>query len=218
MTDAKRFFDAVARRYDRVYALSGAASRERLARVLREIAGRRRVLVLGVGTGRELPSLFDAGHEVTGLDVSPEMIALCNKRARTPPIALADFWQPLPVPAASFDAAIALHGTIAHPPSKSALGELAKELARVLAPGGVFVAEVPAGEALAAIAQAGEDVRVVATGATTFRHEDRIANVAIEGVALDAAGWVAALAPGLAARAEPLGAAEHFLIATPNAG
>ncbi len=94
--DAKTFFDAIARRYDRVYALSGSSSRERLARVLAAIEGKRRVLVLGLGTGRELPALLDRGHEVTGLDVSPKMIALCNTRSRTVPTVEADFWQPLP--------------------------------------------------------------------------------------------------------------------------
>lgn len=217
MSDAKRFFDAIARRYDRVYALSGAASRERLARVLRAIEGKRRVLVLGVGTGRELPALFDAGHEPTGLDVSPEMLAACAKRSRKPELRSADFWQPLPFAEHAFDAAIALHGTLAHPPSREAFGALAKELARVLAPDGVFVAEVPAGEALATIAHEGEDVRVVATGPTTFRHEDRVANVAIEGIALDAAGWRAAFAPALDVTTEPLGAAEHLLVGRPSA-
>src|SRR5207302_1396932 len=67
--DARGFFDAIARRYDRDYALSGITSRERMERVIRAIAGKTRVLVLGIGTGRELPALLDAGHDVTGLDV-----------------------------------------------------------------------------------------------------------------------------------------------------
>jgi SAM-dependent methyltransferase len=205
VTDARTFFDAIARRYDRAYALSGATSRERMKRVVLAIAGKRRVLSLGIGTGRELPALLDAGHDVTGLDFSREMIALCNARARTVPIVLADFWAPLPFGDASFDAAIALHGTIAHPPRDGALGDLARELGRVLAPGGVFLAEVPAGEALATLG-------VARTGETTFVHEDTVAGVAIEGVALDAAGWRDALRP-LDAHAEPLGAAEHLLIA-----
>ncbi len=212
--DARAFFDAVARRYDRVYALSGAASRERMARVVRAITGRKRVLVLGIGTGRELPALLDAGHEPTGLDVSPEMIAICNKRSRTVPIVLADLWSPLPFADASFDAALALHGTIAHPPRDGAFGALARELERVLVPGGVFVAEVPAGEALATICAApDEQRRVSAVGAAGFVHEDLAAGVAIEGVALDAEGWRAALRP-LSVRVEPLGMAEHLLVAT----
>jgi SAM-dependent methyltransferase len=205
VTDARAFFDAIARRYDRDYALSGATSRERMKRVVAAIAGKPRVLSLGIGTGRELPALLDAGHDVTGLDFSPEMIAVCNKRARTVPIVLADFWTPLPFDGARFDAVIALHGTIAHPPREGALGDLACELVRVLAPGGVILAEVPAGEALATMG-------VARTGETTFVHEDAVAGAAIEGVALDAAGWRAALRP-LEVSAERLGASEHLVIA-----
>jgi SAM-dependent methyltransferase len=212
VSDARRFFDAIASRYDRVYALSGAASRERMARVVRELAGKRRVLVLGLGTGRELPALLDAGHEVTGLDVSPEMIAQCNKRSRTVPTILADFWEPLPLPDAAFDAAIALHGTLAHPPTDRALGELAREIARVLAPGGVLVAEVPAAEALGRIATSDGARRVEAKGPSRFVHRDEALGVTIEGVALDAPGWRAAFAPALDVRVEPLGDAEHLVV------
>jgi SAM-dependent methyltransferase len=204
--DARGFFDAIARRYDRAYALSGTTSRERLARVVKAIDGKKRVLVLGIGTGRELPALLDAGHDVVGLDLSAEMVAICNQRSRTAPIVLADFWSPLPFENARFDAVIALHGTLAHPPREGALSELAREIARVLAPGGVFVAEVPAREALDAMG-------VRRTGKATFLHEDPVAGVSIEGVALDAEEWRSALRP-LDARIEPLGAAEHLVIAT----
>lgn len=215
--DAKRFFDAIARKYDRVYALSGATSKARMARVVAELAGRRRVLVLGIGTGRELPALLDAGHDVTGVDLSDEMIALCHKRSRTVPIVRADFWAPLPFADASFDAAVALHGTIAHPPSRdaaAAYAALGRELARVLAPGGVFVAEVPAAEAIDRIATSHDDasLRARARGGARFVHEDDAAGVAIEGLALDAEAWRGALAP-LETRALPLGETEHLLVA-----
>lgn len=202
----KAFFEAIARRYDREYALTGAISRERLARVLREISGRRRVLVLGLGTGRELPALLDAGHEVTGLELSPEMIALCNKRSRTVPIVEADFYAPLPFADASFDAALALHGTLAHPPDATAHARLAKELGRVLTSDGVFVAEVPAAEGLARLG-----ARV--TGPSTFVHHDAKTGITIEGVALTSEGWCTALQP-LHVRAEPLGDVEHLLVAS----
>jgi SAM-dependent methyltransferase len=205
----KAFFDAIARRYDREYALTGAVSRERLARVLREIAGRRRVLCLGLGTGRELPALLDAGHEPTGLELSPEMIALCNKRSRTVPIVEGDFYAPLPLADGSFDAALALHGTLAHPPDAAAHGRLAKELVRVLVPGGVLVAEVPAAGGLPRLGALGARV----TGPTSFLHRDEASGIEIEGVALTAEGWSAALRP-LAVRAEPLGDVEYLLVAS----
>lgn len=209
---AAAFFDSIARRYDREYALSGPVSRARLERVIGEVAGRRRVLVLGIGTGRELPALLDAGHEPTGIDVSDEMIAICNKRSRTAPIVQGDFWAPLPFADGSFDAAIALHGTLAHPPRdpRAALASLASEIARVLVPGGVLVAEVPAAEGLARIAAGGA---FTVTGPTTFVHRDAASGASIEGVALRADDWRAALAPALEARVEPLGDVEHFVVA-----
>lgn len=206
MADARVFFDAVARRYDRRYALSGSVSRERLARVVTLLGGLRRVLVLGIGTGRELPALLDAGHEVVGLDVSTAMIEECNKRSRTVPVVVADFWEPLPFEDASFDAAVALHGTIAHPPgaSEAPLLALGRELARVLAPGGLFVAEVPALEALSALG-------VERTGAATFAHRDETTGVAIEGVAFSRERWHVLLGEAFATTVSPLGEVEHLV-------
>ncbi len=140
---SRRFFEAIAPRYDRVYAMPRDASRARMARVLELLPTRARVLDLGVGTGRALSALLDAGHAPTGLDFSERMLALCSRRGRPVPTVLASFWEPLPFPDASFDAALALHGTLAHPPDDGALARLGAELGRVLAPGGVFVAEMP---------------------------------------------------------------------------
>lgn len=217
MSGARVFFDAIARRYDRVYALSGAASRERMARVLALLEGRRRVLSLGIGTGRELPMLLDAGHDVEGIDVSAQMIAICNRRSRTVPIVCGDFYARLPYGDGTFDAVIALHGTLAHPPSNEALGHLAREIARVA---GFLVAEVPAAEGLAAAGLAAADDEDVAIAMTTqgrFTHHDKVAGVSIDGVALSAEGWREALAP-LSIDVEPLGGVEHRLVgrATPT--
>ncbi len=206
MGDARAFFDAVARRYDRQYALSGSASRERLARVVALLGGRRRVLVLGIGTGRELPALLDAGHEVVGLDVSSAMIDECNKRSRTVPILLADFWAPLPLADASFDAVVALHGTLAHPPggAEEPLVALGHELARVLTAGGLFLAEVPAAEALSRLG-------VERTGASTFVHRDEASGVAIAGVALARERWPALLGEAFETAVSTLGEVEHLV-------
>jgi SAM-dependent methyltransferase len=141
--EARRFFDSIAGRYDRVYAPSREESRARLSRVLAELAKASRVLDLGVGTGRELSSLQDAGHAVTGLDLSPEMLSRCSKRSRPIATVLGDLWDALPFESEAFDAVVALHGTLAHPPSEEAPRALALEVGRVLSPGGVFVMEVP---------------------------------------------------------------------------
>jgi len=177
------FFDAIARRYDRVYARTGHDSRRRLARVLRELAPRSTVLDLGVGTGRELPALLDAGHEVVGLDVSTEMLAIARRRSR--PIALmhGDLWDPLPFEDASFDAVLALHGTLAHPPSEDAFAPFVREVARVLRPGGVFVAEVPRPEWVASARG------VAPEGAGTGRFVDEATGAGIDIVAPSPVQW-----------------------------
>jgi SAM-dependent methyltransferase len=133
--DARAFFDAIARRYDRAYAPDARTTRERVARVATYFAPGARLLDLGVGTGRELSLLQDLGFRPTGVDLSKEMLERCARRARPVPLVEADFWEPLPFDAASFDGVLALHGTLAHPPSLEAYAALGAEIARLLAPG-----------------------------------------------------------------------------------
>jgi SAM-dependent methyltransferase len=214
--DPARFFEAIARRYDRVYALDAEATRARMRRVLLELPPRSRVLDLGVGTGRELSTLQDAGHMPTGLDASPAMIAICERRARPVPLVLADLWAPLPFADASFDACIALHGTLAHPTREGAHEALVRELARVLRADGAFVAEVPSPALLAML-----DTGPVVAGDMTMRrvaedrvlHEDRSARVAVEAVILAPARWESLFAGAFTVTVEPLGALELLVVA-----
>lgn len=116
MKSAIEFFDAIAHRYDREFVLDAVTTRTRMSRLTRELASGASVLDLGVGTGRELPALLDAGLQVTGLDASSRMLEICARRARTIPLVCANFFDGLPFPDASFDAVLALHGTLSHPP------------------------------------------------------------------------------------------------------
>jgi SAM-dependent methyltransferase len=222
---AKAFFDAIAGRYERAYALPSAESRRRMDRVLRALPpAPAAVLDLGVGTGRELTALLDAGHEPTGLDASQAMLDRCARRSRPVPLVLADFWlAPLPFPDAAFDAALALHGTLAHPTDEGAVGRLARELARVVRPGGVFVIEVPrpawldsldaAARRADAGAQAHLDRRVRRTGPRTCVYEDLVTGASIEASLLDEAEWRAALAPGWQASVDSLDELEWQIVA-----
>lgn len=176
--ETRAFFDGIARRYDRVYAPSSEQTRARLARVVDALGAPKRVLDLGVGTGRELPALLDAGHVVTGVECSDQMIALCNQRSRTIPIVRADFWRALPFDDASFDAVVSLFGTLAHPPNAEAITRFGQELASVLVPSGVLYFEVPT------------PAWVAARGA---RHDDDVAGVGIDVIAVDAEQWTRAL-------------------------
>jgi SAM-dependent methyltransferase len=219
MTDgeAERFFDAIAGRYERAYAMPGDVSRRRLGRVVRELppppAG---VLDLGVGTGRELATLIDAGYAPTGVDVSREMLQRCARRSRPVPLVHADFWRaPLPFGDAAFDAAVALHGTLAHPPDVEAIGRLARELARIVRSGGVLLAEVPSPAWLDRLEAlpAESDRRARRTGPRTCVYEDLVVGASIETRLLEERDWHAALAPEWEGRVEPLDELEWLVIA-----
>jgi SAM-dependent methyltransferase len=215
-SDAARFFDRIAGRYERSYALPAAESRERMQRVLRDLPPPpARVLDLGVGTGRELAALLDAGYEPTGLDASTEMLARCARRSRPVPLVEADFYHPLPFADRSFDAAIALHGSLAHPPDEGAIGRLAQELARVVRPRGVWIAEAPSPAWLANLDRLHPDGdwRVRRTGPETCVYEDEVAGASIEARVLSEGRWREALGDHWVTRVVPVTDVEWFIVA-----
>lgn len=63
--------------YDAVYADVDDAA---LWRAIADVAGDAPLLELGCGTGRVLLPLARDGHEVTGLDVSPQMLEYCRAK------------------------------------------------------------------------------------------------------------------------------------------
>ena len=97
-------YDRVAAIYDLytapMEALGGRRARERLFG-----RARGRVLELGIGTGLSLPS-YPAGAELTGIDISPRMLARARRRAERmgleADLEVADI-ERLPYPDASFD-------------------------------------------------------------------------------------------------------------------
>jgi SAM-dependent methyltransferase len=213
---ARQFFDAIARRYDRIYAPPAAESRKRMQRVLGALPRTGKILDLGVGTGRELSSLLDAGHEVVGLDISREMLAVCARRARPIEVVLSDLWRPLPFPDEAFDAVLALHGTLAHPPSPShgAHADLAREVARVLRASGVFVAEVPLPKWLDVACPGEPERRVRRLGEREAEIEDGVTGANIIASLLRVDDWRSALAPFAAVEMKGEEIEELFFVAT----
>jgi SAM-dependent methyltransferase len=220
---AEAFFDAIAGRYERAYALPSEESRRRMARVVAALPSPpATVLDLGVGTGRELPALLDAGYAPTGLDVSRAMIDRCARRARPIPLLRADFWtERLPFESGAFDAAVALHGTLAHPPDEGALERLGIELARVVRGGGRLVIEAPSP---AWLEQAGKDGKVSLgadravrrTGERSCVYDDLVTGASIAASFLDENEWKSVLAAAWDVRVETASEVEWLVLARRN--
>ncbi len=128
--------DAIdAQRYDRGMWLLERFSLTRLRRVILAEA-RGAVLEVGAGTGANLP-LYDAGLQVTAVELRPERLAAAARKARVAGraaelgVAAADAHN-LPFPAATFDTIV---GTLVFCSIHDPLAALA-ELRRVLRPGG----------------------------------------------------------------------------------
>ncbi len=99
-----------------------------------QLAGARRVLDIGTGEGQVARMLADRGAEVTGVDPIAAMVAEASNRAGGVRFARAEA-AALPVPDASFDAAVACL-VFEH---IDAVDEAIGEVARVLQPGGTFL-------------------------------------------------------------------------------
>jgi ubiquinone/menaquinone biosynthesis C-methylase UbiE len=93
-----------------------------------------RVLEVAVGTGRDLP-FYPAGAAVTGVDLSPAMLAIARQRAADLGVEVAlrtADAQALPFDDESFDTVVCALSLCAIPEPATAIGEMK----RVLAPGG----------------------------------------------------------------------------------
>lgn len=124
-------YTAFAPFYDRIAGF--AAQRRRSIELLQLRAGER-VLIVGAGTGADLPWI-PAGVDVTAGDITPSMVGRIRDRARQlerPVTAEVMDGQAHPLPDAAFDAVI-LHLIVAVIPDPEAC---LREVARVMKPGG----------------------------------------------------------------------------------
>jgi ubiquinone/menaquinone biosynthesis C-methylase UbiE len=132
----RRVWDDAAPRYDRAMRplerLWFAGGREWLG-----ARARGRVLDVAIGTGATLPH-YPADASVTGLDLSPRMLAVAERRAaelgRAIPLVEGDA-EHLPFPGASFDTVVCALGLCSIPRPAAAVAEMH----RVLVPGGTLL-------------------------------------------------------------------------------
>jgi ubiquinone/menaquinone biosynthesis C-methylase UbiE len=130
-------FDRAVEYYDRTRGLSEEASREMTALLANELRDRDRTLEIGVGTGLVALPLAAAGVPLVGLDLSAPMLAKLVEKAagRLPfPLVVGDATT-LPFDDHRFGAAVVRHVLHLVP----AWRQVVKELARVVAPGGLVL-------------------------------------------------------------------------------
>src|SRR5213593_3164996 len=132
-------FDRAVEYYDRTRSNPESTQRRLTSVLAGELAGRGRVLEIGVGTGRVALPLHAAGVRLVGVDVSTAMMGRLVQKAggRAPfPLVRADALR-LPFAPGSFDGALAAH--VLHQIEEWPGALL--ELQRVVRPGGVVLVD-----------------------------------------------------------------------------
>lgn len=112
MTDSElKSFDRVAHVYDETRGLPPDIAKcvaEELARILAQVAATPRVVEIGVGTGRIAVPLSRCGVRVTGIDLSPKMLARLREKSGDVDVLLGEASR-LPFRSGVFDAALFVH-------------------------------------------------------------------------------------------------------------
>jgi ubiquinone/menaquinone biosynthesis C-methylase UbiE len=126
-------FDRAASFYDDTRTLPPELS-ERITQHILDLAHGRRILEVGVGTGRIAAPLLERGARLTGIDLSREMMDRLRGKFARATLAQADVLS-LPFAAGSFGVLLAVHVLHLVGGWRDAL----REFKRVLAPDGVYL-------------------------------------------------------------------------------
>jgi SAM-dependent methyltransferase len=153
---------------------------------VRQLCGAGRVLELGVGTGRIALPLVDAGIDVDGIDASSDMLDALRAKPHAPNVrAVLGDMAALPY-APGFALVLVAFNTLFNLASHERIEACFRDVARVLAPGGVFVVEAFVPPAPGEADDDGVSVReirddaVVLTAATRTHHDHLIKGSHIE--------------------------------------
>jgi SAM-dependent methyltransferase len=134
-------YDALSARYDDAYE-GETKYGDWLVEILARLGARRQVLDLGCGSGVPVAAtLSDAGHQVTGVDLSGVQVERARGRVPGATFVQADATR-LELPAASLDAVLSFYALIHIPVDEQR--QLLQRIAEWLRPGGLFVATVGA--------------------------------------------------------------------------
>lgn len=137
----------LARGYDE--ALAGTPLLELDGRFVRRyLPAACRIIDLGCGTGRVAVPLAAAGHRVTAVDLSPEMLRVTGEKAAAAGVridrVLANIVEPDGLRDESFDAALCLFATLGMVVGAGARRRVVSNAYRLLRPGGAFLLHVHA--------------------------------------------------------------------------
>ncbi|MBC9729348.1 bifunctional 2-polyprenyl-6-hydroxyphenol methylase/3-demethylubiquinol 3-O-methyltransferase UbiG [Streptomyces sp. TRM68367] len=193
---AAEAFDALGAEYEKAFGGS-EAHRASLDWLLGRLWQGSRVLDVGSGTGRPTAAtLAAAGHDVTGIDVSPVMVELARRQVPEASFACFDIRE-VPLDDGAFDAACAFFSLLQM--SRREQTDLVRRLARAVRPGGHVV--------FATVSVDWEDVEGVFMGqpvrVTSFAAEDFVAMVSGAGLTVVAQEDVMFTAPHPQAEPEP---------------
>lgn len=135
----RRGYDVLSARYDEAYG-GETKYRDWLDEILTRLPRSSRVLDLGCGSGVPVArTLTEAGHQVTGVDLSDVQVSRARTRVPAATFIQADATE-LNLPAASFDAVLSFYALIHIPLDEQQ--PLLQRIAEWLRPGGLFVATV----------------------------------------------------------------------------
>jgi ubiquinone/menaquinone biosynthesis C-methylase UbiE len=132
-------FDRAASYYDATRGLTPEAMEKVVGMLTAEIAGRGPCLEVGIGTGRIGLTLWEAGVDIAGVDLSAAMLGTLVTKAGGSlpfPLAVADAIR-LPFPDATFEVCLACHVLHLVPGWRKALAEMA----RVVRPHGTILVD-----------------------------------------------------------------------------
>ena len=134
MTKPSRSFDRAADYYDQTRELPEPIATSGIPALLQYIAPHGKILDVGTGTGRISVPLLRLGADLTGIDLSLNMMGKLRQKYPAAQLAQADAAR-LPFKARQFDAVLTTHVMHLIGPWREAL----HEYRRVLKPGGVYI-------------------------------------------------------------------------------
>jgi ubiquinone/menaquinone biosynthesis C-methylase UbiE len=166
----------------------------------RGVAPGSRLIELACGTGRHAQELAAAGYRVTATDISPDMLAVAQRRpnsGRAPLEFVEADMRTVPLGDATFDGAVSFFDSIGYLQTNDAIVETFRNTRRLLRPNGVMMFEF---WHAAAMLRSFDPTRVrrwridgseiVRISETSLDVERQVAHVAYEIIERDAAGAV----------------------------